>query len=68
MIHWRKSPRGKRILNQIPLSFLRESKEFRRGLDLPRREESKEQENSTNPWSKLEIAARAFEEQRGGGS
>ena len=47
-------------MKELPSSFPRESKEFRRGPDLPRRGESREQESSTNPWSKIEIAARSF--------
>ena len=47
-------------MNEIPFRFPRESKEFRRSPDLPRRGESKEQESSTNPWSKIEIAAWNF--------
>jgi len=58
---------GERILNEIPLRLPRESKEFRRGLDLPRHGESKEQESSTNPWSKNEITARSSWGEKGGG-
>ena len=54
-------------MNEIPLGYPRESKEFRRGLDLPRRGESQAQVSSTNPWSKIKIAARGFEEKKGGG-
>jgi len=46
---------------------MRESKEFRRGPDLPRRGESKEQESTPNPWSKSEIAVRGFEDGSTGG-
>jgi hypothetical protein len=54
-------------LNEIPLGFPRESKEFRRGLDLLRHGESKAQVSSINPWLKIKIAARGFEEKKGGG-
>ena len=54
-------------MNEIPLRFPRESKEFRRGPNLPRRGESKEQESTPNPWLKSEIAVQGFEDGSGGG-
>ena len=51
-------------MNEISLRFPRESKEFRRGPDLPRHGESKEQESSTNPWSKNEISRGALGEKK----
>ena len=47
-------------MNEIHLRFPRESKEFRRGPDLPRCGESKEQESSKKSRSKNEITAWSF--------
>ena len=52
---------------KIPLRFPHESKEFRRGLDLPRRGESKAHESSKKSPSNRPIAVRSFWRERGGG-
>ena len=59
---------GEGILNEIPLRFPHESKEFRRDPDLPRCGESKAQETTKKSRSKCQIAKRDFEERGGGGA
>ena len=56
-----------RILNENIFEIPAQIKEFRRGPDLPRQRESKEQEGFTNPWSKIQVATRSYEKERGGG-
>ena len=52
-------------MNEIPLRFPRESKEFRRGPDLLRRGESKVQKILKKSRSNHQIATRGFEERSG---
>ena len=72
MIHRRKFPRtsslrdrGEEILKELPSSFPRESKEFRRGPDLPRRGESKAQETTKISQSKCQITCEVLRREDG---
>ena len=53
-------------MNEIPLSFPRESKKFWRGSGSSDAWGIKGLEGTTNPWSNAEIAARGFGGERGG--